>query len=305
MKILITGSNGQLGKALNKNKLEIIESKNIQLINTLKSDLDLSNELSCIESIEKYNPDWVINCGAYTSVDKAEFESEKAYKINSYGPYFLAKILKKTGGKLIHISTDFVFDGKSNLAYKVEDKINPINTYGKTKALGENLLTNKENNFKDIFIIRSSWIIDSNGENFFLKIIKLLSKRQNLNIVNDQIGCITNANNLSKICWQLILNYQNYPNIPNLMHFSDSGICTWYDVANAIADIALKKRIIFEKPKIIPVKSNFFNMPAKRPNFSLLNCEKTYELFNFWPPHWRETIDTLLDSVNNDFIKSL
>ena len=169
MKILITGSNGQLGKALNKNKHEIIENKNIQLINTLKSDLDLSNELSCIESIEKYNPDWVINCGAYTSVDKAEFESEKAYKINSYGPYFLAKILKKTGGKLIHISTDFVFDGKSNIAYNVEDKINPINTYGKTKALGENLLTNKENNFKDIFIIRSRWIIDSNGENFFLK----------------------------------------------------------------------------------------------------------------------------------------
>ena len=301
MKILITGSNGQLGKALNKNKLEIIENKNIQIINTLKSDLDLSNELSCIESIEKFNPDWVINCGAYTAVDKAEFESEKAYKINSYGPYFLAKILKKTGGKLIHISTDFVFDGKSNIAYKVDDRINPINTYGKTKALGENLLIKKENKFRDIFIIRSSWIIDSYGKNFFLKIIELLSKRQNLNIVNDQIGCITNANNLSKVCWKLILNHKKNTEIPKIMHFSDSGICTWYDVANAIADEAFKKRIIFEKPKIIPVKSEFFNMPAKRPSFSLLNCEKTYELFDFWPPHWRETINTLLDSLNNDF----
>jgi len=305
MKILITGSNGQLGKALNKNKLEIIDNENIQIINTSRSNLDLGNELSCIDSIKKFNPDWVINCGAYTSVDKAEIESEKAYKINSYGPYFLAKVLQKTGGKLIHISTDFVFDGKSNLAYKVDDKINPINTYGKTKALGEELITKKENNLKNIFIIRSSWIIDSYGENFFLKIIKLLSSKETLKIVNDQIGCITNANNLSKICWELILNHKENSNIPNIMHFSDSGICTWYDVANAIAEKALKKRIIFEKPKIIPVSSDYFNMPAKRPSFSLLNCEKTYEVFNFWPPHWRETINTLLDSVNNDFIKSL
>ena len=217
----------------------------------------------------------------------------------------MKRLLKKTGGKLIHISTDYVFDGESNLAYKVDHKINPINTYGKTKALGEKLLTKKENNFKDIFIIRSSWIIDSIGENFFIKIIKLLSKKENIKIVNDQIGCITNANNLSKICWKLILNYQENKRIPTLMHFSDSGICTWFDVANAIAEISLKKRLIFEKPKIIPVKSNYFNTPAKRPNFSLLNCEKTYELFNFWPPHWRETIDTLLDSLNDDFIKEI
>jgi len=305
MKILITGSNGQLGKALNKNKPEFCENNNFQLINTLKSDLDLGNELSCIESIKKFNPDWVINCGAYTSVDKAEFESEKAYKINSYGPYSLAKILKETGGKLIHISTDFVFDGKSNFAYKVDDKINPINTYGKTKALGETLLTKKENKFEDIFIIRSSWIISNYGENFFSKIIKLLLSKENLKIVNDQIGCITNANNLSKICWRLILKHKNNSKIPKVMHFSDSGICSWYDVANAIADEALKKRIIFKKPKIIPVKSDYFNMPAKRPNFSLLNCEKTYELFNFWAPHWRETINSLLDSLNDDLIKNL
>ena len=103
MKILITGSNGQLGKAINKNKLEIIDNKNIQIINTLRSDLDLGNELSCMDCIENHNPDWVINCGAYTSVDKAEVESEKAYKINSYGPY--CQNFKETGGKLIHIST--------------------------------------------------------------------------------------------------------------------------------------------------------------------------------------------------------
>ena len=305
MKVLITGSNGQLGKALNKNKLEIIENKNIKIINTVKSELDLGNELSCLEAIEKFNPDWVINCGAYTSVDKAEIETEKAYKINSYGPYFLAKILQKTGGKLIHISTDFVFDGESNLAYKANAKTNPINIYGKTKALGEKLLTKEENKFRNIFIIRTSWIIDNNGENFFVKIMKLLSKKEKINIVNDQIGCITNANNLSKICWKLIQNYKINSNIPTFLHFSDSGICTWYDVANSIAEMAYKKRIISEKPQIIPVNSDYFKMLARRPNFSLLNCEKTYELFDFWPPHWRETINTLLDSVNDDFIKSL
>ena len=141
MKILITGSNGQLGKTLIEDFKNINKKTQIYIYTPSRKDFNLcskSNEI--ISFIDKLNPDWVINCGAYTSVDKAEFESEKAYKINSYGPYFLAKILQKTGGKLIHISTDFVFDGKSNIAYNVEDKINPINTYRKTKALGENLL---------------------------------------------------------------------------------------------------------------------------------------------------------------------
>ena len=132
MKVLITGSNGQLGKALNKNKLEFHRYHELEIYNSVKSDLDLSDELSCIKAIEKYNPDWVINCGAFTAVDKAEIEFKHAYKVNGYGPYFLAKKLKQTGGKLLHISTDFVFDGKSNKAYKVNDPINPINTYGKT-----------------------------------------------------------------------------------------------------------------------------------------------------------------------------
>ena len=305
MKVLITGSQGQLGKALNKNKPELIKYQELEIFNTIKTDLDLRDESSCIRAIEKYNPDWVINCGAFTNVDKAEIKFQDAYKINSYGPYFLAKILQKTGGKLIHISTDFVFDGKSNKAYKVDDPINPINIYGKTKALGETLLTKKENNFKNILIIRSSWIIDNKGDNFFLKILKLISKKESLNLVNDQIGCITNANNLSKICWQLISNQTPISQVPTISHFCDSGICTWYDVANAISELSFEKRIISKKPKIIPVDSKYFNSPAKRPHFSLLNCERTYEVFKYKPPHWRETINTLLDSLSKDFIKSL
>ena len=305
MKVLITGSNGQLGKALNKNKLEFHRYHELEIYNSVKSDLDLSDELSCIKAIEKYNPDWVINCGAFTAVDKAEIEFKHAYKVNGYGPYFLAKKLKQTGGKLLHISTDFVFDGKSNKAYKVNDPINPINTYGKTKALGEKFLTAKEHNFKNIFIIRASWIIDNRGENFFLKILKLLSKNENLKVVNDQIGCLTNVNNLSKLCWKLISIQHKISNIPSIIHFCDSGICTWYDVACAIGDLAFEKKIISKKPKIIPVESNYFNLPAKRPNFSLLNCEQTYDFFKYHPPHWRETISTLLDSSSKDFMKNL
>ncbi len=305
MKVLITGANGQLGRALNKNKFELDKHQDLKIFNTTKSDLDLGNELSCRKAIEKYNPDWVINCGAFTAVDKAEIESKKAYKVNGYGPYFLAKKLQQTGGKLIHISTDFVFDGKSNKAYKVNDPINPINTYGKSKAMGEQFLTKKENNFKNIFIIRSSWIIDNIGENFFLKVLKLLSKEENLKVVNDQIGCITNANNLSKLCWKLISIHQKISEMPSIIHFCDSGICTWYDVAYTIRNLAFEKKIISKKPPIIPVDSNHFNFPAKRPNFSLLNCEHTYNFFNYHPPYWRETINTLLDSLSKDFIKSL
>ena len=128
------------------------------------------------------------------------------------------------------------------------------------------------------------------------KMLKLISERNIINVVNDQIGCITLASNLSKACWELIKLQVKDVTLPKILHFSDSGICSWFDVAKTIKEFALEKKLLFNDPKIIPVDSDFFDLPAKRPNFSLLNSQETYELINFTPAHWRKSIDILLNS---------
>ena len=305
MKVLITGAEGQLGKTLIKKKPVEIFNKEIRLIYLSKKELDLSNELSCKELIKKYSPDWVINCGAYTSVDKAESQKEIANAVNSKGPYYLAKYLKEIKGKLIQISTDFVFNGESNKAYEIDHPIKPINAYGESKAQAERYLTKKEYNFENIYIIRTSWVIGNVGKNFFLTMLKLISEKKIIKVVNDQIGCITSLDNLAKVCWEIIKLKEESVNIPGILHFSDSGICTWYDVARSIYELAAEKKLILNEPKIDPVDSNYFNLPAKRPNFSLLNSQETYNLLQFTPTHWRKSLDILLDSLDDKFLKNL
>ena len=305
MKVLITGAEGQLGETLIKTKPPEIINKEIILISLSKKDLDLSNELSCKELIKKHNPDWVVNCGAYTSVDKAESQKEIANAVNARGPYYLAKYLKEINGKLIQISTDFVFNGESNKAYEIDHPIDPINAYGESKAQAERYLTKKEYEFENIFIIRTSWVVGNTGKNFFLTMLKLISEKEIIKVVNDQIGCITSLDNLSKVCWKLIKLKEDSVKIPNILHFSDSGICTWYDVARSIFELAAEKELILNEPKINPVDSDYFNLPAKRPSFSLLNSQETYNLFQFTPTHWRKSLDILLDSLDDKFLNKL
>ena len=298
MRILITGAKGQLGRTLKKTNPKMIINKKISLIFKSKNELDLSDEYSCRDVINKYKPEWIINCGAYTSVDKAESEKEIAFNINGMGPYFLAKYLKNIGGKLLQISSDFVFDGESNRAYKTDHPLKPINVYGESKAMAENLLTNKESNFENIFILRTSWVVGNIGNNFYRTILKLISEKKEIRVINDQIGCITSLDYLAKVCWKLIEMKENSFNVPKILHFSDSGICTWYDVARAIFELASEKNLIRNHPNIIPVSSEYFNQPAKRPNFSLLNSLETYKVLGFTPTHWRKSLDILLDSKN-------
>ena len=298
MRILITGAQGQLGRTLKKTAPNKIINKQITLIFKSKNELDLSDEKSCRDVIKKYKPEWIINCGAYTSVDKAEFEKKITFKINGMGPYFLAKYLKDIGGKLVQISSDFVFDGESNKAYNTDHPLRPINVYGESKAMAENLLTSKESNFDDIFILRTSWVVGNIGNNFYRTILKLISEKKEIRVINDQIGCITSLDYLAKVCWELIEMRENSLNVPNVLHFSDSGICTWYDVARAVLELASEKNLIRNYPNIIPVSSEYFNQPAKRPNFSLLNSQETYKLLGFTPTHWRKSLDILLDSKN-------
>ena len=303
MKVLITGANGQLGYALIKNIPKEIKNKKIEILRASRKVLDLSSEKGCNQYLERYKPDWIINCGAYTAVDKAESEPDIAFSVNSKGPEILAKKCNQIGCKMIHISTDFVFDGKSTKAYTTSDEVNPINIYGQSKALGEKLILNQISEPTNFFIIRTSWVLSNYGKNFLLKIIELISKNELLHVVNDQIGCITDVNNLANICWMLLFKVESGIKLPSIMHFCDRGFASWYEVAQKINEYIYKREFFKHKSIIIPVNSNFFNLPAERPKFSLLNCEQTYKIFDFVPPNWDKSILNLLDSLDMDYLK--
>ena len=193
MKILLTGSTGQLGKELIKSKPNYID-----LIITNRQILNLENKEDCYNAVKDLKPDWVINSGAYTNVEQAENNESLAFNINCEAPLSFAKAIRDFGGKLLHISTDFVFDGHQNKPYSPKDNRNPINIYGKSKSQGEILIEKTLQNSHKYIILRTSWLMGSFGKNFATKILQLLQERETLSVVNDQYGSPTSTKTLSK-----------------------------------------------------------------------------------------------------------
>ena len=294
MKVLITGSNGQLG-----NKLIALKPFEFKLIATTKKTLDLSDEKKCFDFVLKYKPDWVINCGAYTNVDKAEIEYDIAYKINALAPLAFAKALLITGGKLLQISTDYVFDGKESQPYSVDHDKNPINSYGKSKSIGEDLIKNILVSKNQAIILRTSWIMGTYGKNFLTKVKKLISERDELNVVSDQIGCPTFTKSLANLCWKIIMNekliFSQNMDLP-IFHFSESGSASWYDIAVAIKEICKEFDLLKNYAIIKPVSYEEFNKNTLRPNFSVLDNSKIINLLQIPQLYWREALkDSLIE----------
>lgn len=286
--VVLTGSSGQLGKTL-------IETKpnSINLITPNKSEIDLSNPDKSIKYLEKINPEWIINAAAYTNVDKAEKEEEIAFCINGKAPGVFANFLNNSHGRLLQISTDFVFDGRKKTPYYYLDQTNPINIYGKSKLFGEKEVLK----FKKNFIIRTSWLYSPYGKNFLKTILRLHYQKQKTNeplkVISDQIGCPTSCQSLSKACWQIVLSGKNYKN--NIFQWSDYGRASWYDFAVAIGELAKEKLIIDNYARVEPIKTEEYPTPANRPKFSLMDCENTYERLCIKPEHWRKSLSEVLD----------
>ena len=306
MKILLIGSTGQLGRELIKSS-----PKNIDLIYPSKINFDLSNTTQCYKYILDTLPDWVINSGAYTNVDKAEKEKEIAYEINAKGPQSIAKALSKTNGKLIHISTDYVFNGEQNTPYKVNKKISPINYYGFSKAKGEELIQKllPENN--KLCIIRTSWLMSPYGNNFATKIMKSLQDRDEVKVVYDQISSPTSTKALANAIWKAIelnnLFSLTKKNFPKMIHFSNSGVASWYDVAEAIGEIGIKKGLIKEMATLLPIESSEYQTAALRPKYSVLESSQTKRFLNIRNLHWRkallEDFENFLNHQNQNKLK--
>ena len=287
MRVLLTGAEGQLGKSIIENT-----PGNHDLIVTTKNDFDLSNGSSCFEKVFSYKPDWIINCGAFTKVDKAEDEEALAYTINADSVRFLSEALVKTKGRLLQISTDYVFDGTKNTPYKPYESRNPQNIYGKSKALAENIIEDKLTPFGQGLIIRTSWLMGASGDNFALKILSLLKEREKLFIVSDQIGCPTTTFSLAKVCWKAIEKYnlENNHHFPNILHWSDAGVASWYDVAIAVKEIGLEMDILKNPAQIVPIRSESYKSNSKRPKFSLLDSQETHDLLEMPYVHWRKQL---------------
>lgn len=290
MKILITGAYGQLGS-----EIKVLTKKypDWQFLFTDVDVLDITNEYAVNVYFKQNKLDFVINCAAYTAVDKAESDIETAEKVNALAPKLLAKYVKKTGSKLIHISTDYVFDGEAHVPYTEEDKVNPKGIYGKTKLQGEiNCL--EEN--PDSLIIRTSWLYSTFGNNFVKTMLRLSVERNKLNVVFDQVGTPTNAADLADAILSIIQISEEKKGrfTPGIYHYSNEGVASWYDFANAIFEIA------FIKCEVSPVLSDQFPTPAKRPNYSVLNKSKIKNTFDIKIPFWRESLKTCLHKIQNN-----
>ena len=290
MNILVTGSNGQLGSEI-KDVSASYKSFRFFFMDLPALDICNSSELDIF--IAKNKIDTVINCAAYTAVDAAEENAVIAEQVNGAGVLNLVHALAKVKGKLIHISTDYVFNGNGFLPYQESDKTNPMGVYGKTKRNGELAVINGD---IDGIVIRTSWLYSAYGTNFVKTMRRLGKERNKLDVIYDQLGTPTNASDLAKTCLD-ILAYNKETNINakgNVYHYSNEGVASWYDFAKAIMELG---KIDCE---VIPIETKDYPTAAKRPHFSVLNKAKIKNDFEIEIPYWRDSLAQCISKLNQE-----
>jgi len=281
-KILITGANGQLAKCIKDVSVNFTE---YEFLFADKITLDIGNTKQVQTYFEKHQPKYLINCAAYTAVDKAETEPELAYTINETGVSNLANACQKYGSKLIHISTDYVFEGNGLRPYTPEDKINPQGIYGKSKAKGEEVLQSAK---LPSVIVRTSWVYSQYGHNFFKTMYRLGAEKESLNVVNDQIGCPTYAGDLAYVLLEIIRLKKDWTDT-EIYHYSNSGKTSWYNFAAKIMELGEYTCVVN------PIATTDYPTPAKRPSYSLLSSEKITKVFGLSIPWWEDSLQKCLD----------
>lgn len=292
MKVLVTGADGQLGQTLLENK-----NTSYELIGLNKTQLNLLDHEKCEKKILDIRPDWIINAAAFTAVDDAENNRIKAYSINATAVETLAKTISSYGGRLIHISTDFVFDGKKKKPYSTYDYCNPVNVYGASKLKGEHLALR----YPGTIVLRTSWLYSTKGKNFCSKMIDLMNKfsktKQSICVVNDQLGSPTNAIELSRICWKIIDKNINLDPKKSILHWCNKGIISWYDFAMSIKKYGKYYGLINKLPLIKPIRSCEYKFIAKRPMFSALDCTTTVESLKVIQINWEDALEITLKGI--------
>ena len=291
MKILLTGAGGQLGQALLDAKPEAFE-----LISTTRQELNLADAEACRSAVRQHQPDWVLNAGAYTAVDKAESEPELAHAVNSGAPEAFAEELNRQGGRLLQLSTDFVFNGTQGTPYQPEQTRDPLGVYGASKAAGEAAIQSVFGAEGRGLIMRTSWVIGPVGKNFALTMLRLHRERDQLSVVADQVGCPTSTLNLAQACWRT-LQIAGERDMPAVMHWCDNGAASWYDVAVAIGQIGAELGLIDTPAKVQPITTSDYPTPAERPSYSLLDCTGTRAALKLNGEHWQQALRAVLQQA--------
>ena len=284
MSIVVIGNAGQLS-------FELVRILGKDTICLGAEDTDITNESVLSQTLTTLNPDVIINAAAYTAVDKAEEDRELCHAINATAVENLAKYCKKSGAFLVHVSTDYVFNGHKGSPYLINDTIEPQGVYGKTKADGEKALLDILPN--DSCLIRTAWVYSSHGNNFVKTMLRLMSEKPQLSVIDDQIGTPTWAKGLAEVCVEAAKNKTN-----GVYHWTDEGVASWYDFALAIQELGIEKGLLGNTIPILPIPSSQYPTPAKRPHYSVLDKTGTRETFSsLHLTHWRKQLSAMMDEL--------
>lgn len=286
MKALLIGANGQLGSALRKSK-----PQDVELIAYDRGDLDLAAATDIEARVEQTQVQLVINAAAYTAVDKAETEEALAFRVNAQSVASLAGAAERMGARFVHISTDYVFDGAKGAPYLTGDPTAPLGVYGRSKRQGElEALAGCPNSL----IVRTAWIYGEEGTNFVKTMLRLMADKPQLRVIADQIGTPTYATSLAQALWVLARTGHT-----GILHYTDSGVASWYDFSCAIQEEALAMGVLKQAVPVLPIATSEYPTPAKRPLFSILDKSQSWALLGQPANHWRTNLRTMLERLKN------
>lgn len=283
-KVLVTGTNGQLGLELKATLPAGIEFHGIDL-----PELDITDAAAVSHFVDRLRPAAIVNCAAYTAVDKAESDSTLAYAVNRDGARNLARAAKQSGARLVQISTDFVFDGRQSTPYRTTDTPAPLGVYGQSKLEGEQAAIAETAG--DALVVRTAWLYSAHGQNFVKTMLRLMREKPQLTVIADQVGTPTSATTLAQAVWKLL----DARATGGIYHYSNAGVASWYDFACAIRELALADGASGLAP-VLPIPTSAYPTPARRPAYSVLDKTETTALIGAMP-HWREPLRMVIGAL--------
>lgn len=286
MKVLVTGCNGQVGHCLTE-RLKV----NAEVLALDYEGLDITNREAVLNTVAKFKPNYIINAAAHTAVDRAEQEIELSYAINRDGPSYLAQAAKACGAVMLHISTDYVFDGTGEKPYQESDSTGPQGVYGQSKLSGELAVAEA---CPEHLILRTAWVFGEHGNNFVKTMLRLAQSRDDLSIVGDQFGGPTYAGDIADALIAMVqfIEHGKQPQW-GVYHFSGMPYASWFDFASAIFQAAQQHQVLAKQPKLAAIPTSAYPMPAKRPANSRLNCSKIEHQFAIKPSDWHAALNNI------------
>jgi dTDP-4-dehydrorhamnose reductase len=286
MRVLVAGARGQIGQAVIAGAPAGAEIRAVD-----RAELDLTQPGQVRRVVRDFRPDLVVNAAGYTAVDLAESHPDAAYAVNRDGASHLAVAAAQVGGRMLHFSTDYVFDGQQRRAYAPGDPPNPLNAYGKSKLAGERAVLDTLGD--RAVVMRTAWVYATAGRNFLLTMLRLLGERNQVSVVTDQIGTPTSARSVARATWAIA----DRPELHGVLHWTDGGTASWYDFAVAIREDAIRMGLLTQGGSIVPIPSEAYPTPACRPRYSVLDCSAAHRVLQLTPDDWRLSLRRTLSEL--------